>query len=72
MARKEKVLIYIPNKVDFDVLIDKVVKLRESEGKKYRPFGKMAHTLSEVVIDALNELAQEWDAREAEKKKRKS
>jgi hypothetical protein len=61
MARKEKIQVYVPQDVDFDELINKVAALRKTEGKQYRPFGKMEHTVSEVIIDALQELAAEWD-----------
>lgn len=58
MARKHKALLYIPDDDAFNALIEKIAARRKSEGKVYRRYGKMEHTFSEVVIDALNEYLQ--------------
>jgi hypothetical protein len=58
MARKNKVQIYIPVKEDWESLVEKLVGLRRGEGKEYTPWLGMNYTTSEVVIDAMKELAR--------------
>lgn len=65
---KNRVQIYVQDEDEFKAMIAKVAALRKSEGKEYKPWYGLDYTVSEVILDALSELAQEWDARQSEGK----
>lgn len=68
---KNRVQIYVQDEDEFKALVAKVAALRKSEGKEYKPWYGLDYTVSEVILDALDQLAQEWDTRQSEAKTKK-